>query len=103
MPFNFVKLFNIKQHVMTKYDAFKKEHKAAQTEAEQKSLLKTYLLGLPTDELMQFYMETPDVIEKTLKELIVLESEKGLKEAKEYLGSTISLLQSTTKMEAVAA
>jgi hypothetical protein len=88
---------------MTKYEIFKEKHRAAATVAEQKALLKTYLLGLPTDELMQFYMETPDVIEKTLKELIVLEGEKGLKEAKDFLGSTISLLQSTKKMEAVVA
>jgi hypothetical protein len=75
--------------LMTKYEIFKKKHKAAQTVVEQKSLLKAYLLSLPADELMQFYMETPDIIEKNIKELIALEGEKGRKEAKEYLTSTI--------------
>ena len=51
---------------MTKYDIFKEKHKAAKTVTEQKSLLKAYLLGLPYDELMQFYMETPDIIEKNI-------------------------------------
>lgn len=88
---------------MTKYDIFKEKHKAAATVTEQKALLKTYLLGLPADELMQFFMETPDVIEKNLKELVALEGEKGQKEAKEYLASITALLQKSKKMEAVAA
>ena len=88
---------------MTKYDIFKKKHKAAKTVAEQKSLLKAYLLGLPYDELMQFYMETPDIIEKNIKELIALEGEKGRKEAQEYVSSTITVLQSTKKLQGVAA
>ena len=88
---------------MTKYDIFKEKHKAAKTVAEQKSLLKAYLLGLPYDELMQFYMETPDIIEKNIKELIALEGEKGRKEAQEYVSSTIAILQKTKKLESVAA
>ena len=88
---------------MTKYDIFKKKHKAAKTVAEQKSLLKAYLLGLPYDELMQFYMETPDIIEKNIKELIALEGEKGRKEAQEYVSSTITVLQKNKKLESVAA
>ena len=66
---------------MTKYDIFKKKHKAAKTVAEQKSLLKAYLLGLSSDELMQFAMDTPDVIGKILKQPIALEGEKGRQEA----------------------
>jgi hypothetical protein len=88
---------------MTKYDIFKKKHKTAKTVAEQKSLLKAYLLGLPYDELMQFYMETPDIVEKNIKELIALEGEKGRKEAQEYVSSTIAVLQKTKKLESVAA
>ena len=88
---------------MTKYDIFKQKHKAAKTVAEQKSLLKAYLLGLPYDELMQFYMETPDIIENNIKELIALEGEKGRKEAQEYVSSTIAVLQKTKKLESVAA
>jgi hypothetical protein len=66
---------------MTKYDIFKKKHKAAKTEAEQKALLKAYLLGLSSDELMQFAMDTPDVIGKILRQPIALESERGRQEA----------------------
>ena len=88
---------------MTKYDIFKQKHKAAKTVAEQKSLLKAYLLGLPYDELMQFYMETPDIIENNIKELIALEGEKGRKEAQEYVSSTITVLQKNKKLESVAA
>ncbi len=88
---------------MTKYDIFKEKHKAAKTVKEQKSLLKAYLLGLPYDELMQFYMETPDIIEKNIKELIALEGEKGRKEAQEYVSSTIAVLQKAKKLESVAA
>jgi hypothetical protein len=66
---------------MTKYDIFKKKHKAAKTVAEQKSLLKAYLLGLSSDELMQFAMDTPDVIGKILRQPIILEGEKGRQEA----------------------
>jgi hypothetical protein len=88
---------------MTKYDIFKEKHKVAKTVKEQKSLLKAYLLGLPYDELMQFYMETPDIIEKNIKELIALEGEKGRKEAQEYVSSTIAVLQSTKNLERIAA
>jgi hypothetical protein len=88
---------------MTKYDIFKEKHKAAKTVTEQKALLKAYLLGLPYDELMQFYMETPDIIEKNIKELIALEGEKGRKEAQEYVSSTIAVLQSTKNLERIAA
>jgi hypothetical protein len=88
---------------MTKYDIFKEKHKAAKTVKEQKSLLKAYLLGLPYDELMQFYMETPDIIEKNIKELIALEGEKGRKEAQEYVSSIIAVLQSTKNLERIAA
>ena len=66
---------------MTKYDIFKKKHKAAKTEAEQKFLLKTYLLGLSADELMQFAMDTPDVIGKIVRQAAALEGEKGRQEA----------------------
>jgi hypothetical protein len=79
---------------MTKYDIFVKKHKAAKTVAEQKSLLKDYLLGLSSEELIQWYMETPDIIEKNLKQLIALEGEKGRQEASEYLATTISTLES---------
>ena len=66
---------------MTKYDIFKETHKAAATVAEQKSVLKTYLLGLSTDELMQFAMDTPDVIGKIVRQAAALEGEKGRQEA----------------------
>ncbi len=79
---------------MTKYDIFAKKHKSAKTIAEQKSLLKDYLLGLSSEELIQWYMETPDVIEKNLHELIALEGEKGRQEAQEYLSSVIGTLES---------
>ncbi len=88
---------------MTKYDIFVKKHKSAQTIAEQKSLLKDYLLGLSSEELIQWYMETPDVIEKNLKELIALEGEKGRQEAQEYLSSVIGTLESPKKHSKVAA
>jgi hypothetical protein len=62
---------------MTKYEIFKKKHKAAETVAEQKKLLKAYLLGLTAEELRQFSMDAPDVIGK----ILALESEKGRQEA----------------------
>ena len=62
---------------MTKYEIFKKKHKAAETVAEQKKLLKTYLLGLTAEELRQFSMDTPDVIGK----ILASENEKGRQEA----------------------
>jgi hypothetical protein len=62
---------------MTKYEIFKKKHKAAETVAEQKTLLKAYLLGLTAEEFRQFSMDAPDVIGK----ILALESEKGRQEA----------------------
>ena len=62
---------------MTKYEIFKKKHKEAETVAEQKKLLKAYLLSLTAEELRQFSMDKPDVIGK----ILALESEKGRQEA----------------------
>ncbi len=88
---------------MTKYEIFVSQHKAAKTVAEQKSLLKDYLLGLSSEELIQWYMETPDIIEKNLKQLIALEGEKGREEASDYLASTIDILKSQKNFVKAAA
>ncbi len=78
---------------MTKYDIFLKKHKEATTETEQKAFLNDYLLSLSSEELIQWYMETPDIIEQNLNELIALEGESGRKEAREYLSSVINILE----------
>lgn len=88
---------------MTKYAIFKKKHKAAKTVAEQKSLLKAYLLGLSSEEFMRFYMETPDVIESITKQLIALEGEKGRQEAQESVSSIIQILEKKKGLVEVAA
>ncbi len=87
---------------MTKYDIFLEKHKAAKTIAEQKSLLKDYLLSLSPEALIQWYMETPDIIEKNIHQLIILEGEKGQQEAQEYLASTIEVLESNENFLQVA-
>jgi hypothetical protein len=67
----------LKKYVMTKYEIFKKKHKEAETVAEQKKLLKTYLLGLTAEELRQFSMDAPNVI----GEILDLKGEKERQEA----------------------
>lgn len=87
---------------MTKYNIFLKKHKEAKTEIEQKALLKDYLFSLSPKELIQWYMETPDIIEKNLTKLIVLEGEDGRKEAQEYLASAIDDLETQIKARKAA-
>ena len=88
---------------MTKYDILLKKHIAAKTVTEQKALVKEYLLSLSPDELIQWYMETPDIIEKNINELIALEGEKGRQEARAYLASAIETLEKERKPLKVAA
>lgn len=88
---------------MTKYDIFLKKHKQAKTETEEKALLNDYLLSLSSEELIQWYMETPDIIEQNLNELIVLKGEEGRQAAIAYLTSAIEVLEKDKKRVKVAA
>lgn len=88
---------------MTKYEAFRIKHKAMQTETEQKALLSAYLHGLSAEELIQWYMETPNIIEENLNELIELEGNCGQQEAQEYLASVIEVLEKNKKFVKAAA
>ena len=88
---------------MTKYDFFLKKHKEAKTEIEQKALLQEFLFSLSPYEMMKWYMETPDIIEKNLNELIHLEGENGQQEAREFLASAIDVLKNEGKSAKVAA
>ena len=60
------------------------------------------LFSLSTEELIQWYVETPDIIEKNLKQLIALEGKKGQQEAQEYLTSAIEVLESHKTFAEVA-